>query len=174
MLSLKTKNNIILRGYTLIELLMVIAITSIVSTVIINSFSTSRIKGDLDAAGREVVTIMRQAQNDALTGRQYIANKQPCRFQVSWDTSTYTNTFWYLDASGVCNTSSVIKSYTLKNNTVFSSTDNLYFTPPHGTAFFTNAAAASSATEITKEGSSQVVCVYATGLINSYVGSTCP
>lgn len=159
-----------LPGYTLLELLVVVAIVSIASAIVISNFSASRVKEDTNASVREVMAVMRQAQNDALTGRQYVANAKPCRFQVSWAGSTYTYTFWYLDSFGLCNTSLSVKSYTLKNSAAFSGVGSLSFSPPHGTVN----PAVTNTIEITNSGSSRVVCVSATGLVTSAVGSTCP
>jgi prepilin-type N-terminal cleavage/methylation domain-containing protein len=53
------------RGFTIIELLMVVAIISIIATWALPKFSTSRFRAD--AAGRLVRTLMQTAQRNAIT-----------------------------------------------------------------------------------------------------------
>ncbi len=158
-------------GFTLIELLIVISIVSVGASIMLVTFGNNQIRRELEGNAREVVGLVREAQNNALTGKQTVAATTPCRYQVSWSGSGYSMTYWYKNASELCTQTSPVSSYVLKNGVAFSGADNFYFTLPHATLNF---GSGSMAIVLTKQGISRVVCVYATGLINELDGSTCP
>jgi len=57
------------KAFTLIELLVVIAFISIMSAVVLTSYQSSRTKKAVETEARKVAAAVREAQNDALTGK---------------------------------------------------------------------------------------------------------
>lgn len=57
------------KAFTLIELLIVIAIIGIMSSVVFVSMQNSKTETELKTAAREVAAAIREAQNNALTGK---------------------------------------------------------------------------------------------------------
>ncbi len=167
----KNKNTITQAAFTLIEVLVVLAILSVMSSVMLFDYSTGRVTQELEGTAREVASAFREAQNYALTGYQGVAGTNPCRFVVSWGTTSYTTTYWYKDGSGACTQSAILGSYTLGSGTAFAGTGNFYFTLPHAAVSF---ATASQPVVVSKAGTSYVVCTYQSGLINHFSGTTCP
>lgn len=158
------------RAFTLIELLVTVAIVSIVSGVLLVSSGNNRSTEQLENAARQVVGAFREAQNYALTGYQGVANTDPCRFTVAWSGTGYTTTYSYKDGAGACTQTAGLRSYQLGDGVVFSGTGSVYFTLPHATLV----PAANVTIALTKAGSTHVVCVSASGLINNYDGTSCP
>jgi prepilin-type N-terminal cleavage/methylation domain-containing protein len=163
----KEKN---LRGFTLIEIIIVVAIISIMAGLIIVPLGTSRVKKELETNAREFVGVVREAQNYALTGKQ-IGGNTACAFYVIWTTpSTYSLKY---TPSGSCGaTPTNIVSYSLKNGVTFSTGGSFNFALPHATLSFSSG---SQATVFKKGTISHVVCTYADGHISDRPGSTtCP
>lgn len=162
------KQNKIVAGFTLTELLIVIAIIGITTTVILSDWSGNRTAQFLDNSAREVEAVVREAQNAALTGVQMSATDRPCGFRVTWGGSDYDITYRYKDAGGTCNQSSVLATHTLANGVVFDSASNFEFTLPYGMA------SANQSIVLTKLASFRSICVYTSGRILNVTGSTCP
>ncbi len=161
-----------LAAFTLLEILIVLSITAITSSILLIDFNSGRIDQELEASAREVASAFREAQNYALTGYQGVAGSKPCRFEISWIGATYTTTYYYKNAAGiVCDQSAVIHSYTLRNGITFSSSGNFFFKLPRADVSF---AGASQAAVLSKAGFDYVVCTYQTGRIDQYSGASCP
>jgi prepilin-type N-terminal cleavage/methylation domain-containing protein len=159
------------RAFTLIEVMVVVAIIGIMAGIVIIPLGNGRIERELEANAREFVGVVREAQNYALTGRQAVAGTDPCRFHMSWSGSNYTLTYWYKDAGGTCNQTSPMAAYTLKNGVVFGNSDTLYFTLPHANLDFSTG---SRGATLTKQSISHIACVYADGRISDQSGASCP
>lgn len=170
MITIPKKN---LRAFTLIEVMVVVAIISIMAVIVIIPLGSGRIKRELEANAREFVGVVREAQNYALTGKQAVAGTDPCSFRVNWGGSNYTLTYWYKNVSGTCNQTFQMATYTLKNGVTFSNTSNLYFTLPHADLTFGAPGPSIGATFI-KQSSSHIACVYADGRISDQPGAICP
>lgn len=157
-------------GFTLIELLIVLAIVSLGASILIVSFGSSQIQRELESNAREVVGMVREAQNNALTGKQFMTNTTPCRFRVSWSETGYSMTYLYKDSSDECTQTYPVASAALKNGVTFNGSGSFDFTLPHA------ALSGSGNVLITlmKQGKSRTVCVYDTGLINDLSEPTCP
>lgn len=158
-------------GFTLIEVVIVMAIMSIMVVIVVVSFGNGRIERELETNAREFVGVVREAQNYALTGKQAIIGTEPCYFHISWSGSNYTLSYLFKDADHVCNQTFVMATYTLKNGVVFSNADAFSFSLPHAILDF---ATASKEVILNKQSISRVVCVYATGRISDQLGVTCP
>lgn len=163
------------KGFTLIEVVVVVAIIAIMSAVIFSNVNSGRSQSAVDAATRTLANAIRELQQYSLTGKQMVTNSDPCLYQIAWisGTARYTTTYFYKDNSGTCNQSMTIATYTLPGGVLFSGTGSLGFTLPYGKPNF---GTASVALPVIKAGSvSGVTCVYSNGLINSAVGSvSCP
>lgn len=156
-----------LRAYSLIELLVVVAIIGIATTIMMVDWSGSRTTRSLENAGKEVEAVVRGAQNFALTGVQSLPNTRPCGFRVEWGASTYDVLYRYRNGDD-CTESSPVGSYTLSGGVVFSGSGSFDFGLPHATL------GADQHMILVKNGQSQSVCVYTNGRILSVAGSTCP
>lgn len=159
------------RAFTLIEVMIVVAIIGILSGIVIIPLGNGRIERELETNAREFVGVVREAQNYALTGKQAVAGTDPCRFFMSWSGSSYTLSYWYKDASGVCNQTFLMATYTLNNGVAFGSGDTLYFTLPHANLDFSTG---SRGATFTKQSINHIACVYADGRISDQTGASCP
>lgn len=162
------KKNKVVRAFTLAELLIVLAIIGITTTVLLTDWSGNRTIQYLDNGAREVEAVIRGAQNAALSGVQVSATDRPCGYQITWAGSSYTVTYRYKDGAGVCNQSSQLSSHGLTNGVAFDSGSNFEFTLPYGTV------AADQTILLIKQGVYHAVCVYTSGRIITTPGSTCP
>jgi prepilin-type N-terminal cleavage/methylation domain-containing protein len=162
------------RGFTLLEILIVVAVIGIISVIILGGTGNGRTEREIDAAGREVVAAFRESQQYALTGRQIVPNTNPCQFALTWNSgsSNFTATYYYKDNNEVCNQTSVISTYALRGGVTFSNTGAVAFTVPHGKTTF---GGVSVGAQLGKAGTTGVACVYRDGLMKNVLGSTsCP
>jgi prepilin-type N-terminal cleavage/methylation domain-containing protein len=161
------KNNF--RAFTLIEMLVVMAIVSIMTAVAIVSFGSGRIKKELETNAREFASAVREAQNYALTGRQ-AAGLTACAFSVTW-TSSSTYKFG-VTPSGSCGAvPASIVSYSLKNGVTVSNFGTISFQLPWAIVV----SGGGSQVIFSKSSNTHSVCVSADGKITDQVGSSsCP
>lgn len=157
-----------LRAFTLLELLIVVAILGIISSILLVDSSGYRTTQHLDSAGREVEAVIRGAQNAALAGVQVAAADKPCGFRVTWGGSAYSVTYRYKDGAGACNQSSVFSTHALANGVSFSNAGNFEFVLPYG------AVTANQTILLSKLAVFQAVCTYMDGRIITRSGNTCP
>ncbi len=124
MKNMLLKNKKYLRGYTLVEMVVVIAIVGVVSTFLVASFVGSQATWALDASSRELTAILRQAENSAATGRYIDASKVPCLYGVD-KASTNQYVLYYKYRTGTdCTSVSArvnIMTYTLRGGATFQS-----------------------------------------------------
>lgn len=83
------------QGFTLIEVLVSVAILAIMAAVTIASLSGSRNRQEVGGAARVVAAILRDAQNNALAGKNItgVSSSRPCQFRVR--TIPGTGTIWH-------------------------------------------------------------------------------
>lgn len=163
---IKNKNNF--RGMTLVELMIVVSIIAVMSTVFLYNFNSSRTEKNVEMASREVAAAFREAQNYALTGSQGVAGTIPCQYRISWAGSAYTITYRYLDSNNRCNQETVLRTYTLSNGVTFYNSNNFNFSLPHA-----DVSSARVAT-VRKDTYSYSACISNDGLITNVKGMTCP
>lgn len=160
-----------LRGFTFVEVMMVMAIIGIMAGMVVVSFTKNRVERELETNAREFAGVVREAQNYALTGKQFVAGTDPCGFMVNWDGSSYTLTYKYKGANEVCNQTSLIATYALKNGVSFSGSNaDVYFDVPHATLNFNGI----KSVQFTKSSKNHTVCIYADGRISDQPGINCP
>jgi prepilin-type N-terminal cleavage/methylation domain-containing protein len=172
---LKKNTQSIRRGFTLLELLVVVMIIGIISTIVLTGMGNTRTEKQVDAAGREVAGSLRELQQYSLTGKQFVSNTNPCLYSIAWNTgsSNYTLNYRYQNStSGACDQQTQIAVYTMKGGVVFSNSGSVGFQLPHGRPNF---AGASVGFQLSKSTTMGVACLYADGLTKSLIGShSCP
>ncbi len=147
------------RGFTLIEIIVVIAIIGILSTFVFSSFGkTSDIKV-LETAARELTATLRKAQTDALNGVGGVSGEALCGHRVS-NSGTRINTAVLLRS---CSNPTVTttSSYNLSSGVSFGSAWTVEFSVPHGTIV----SGSTAVIQLTRNGESIYVCVKSSGVI---------
>lgn len=156
------------KGFTLIELLVVIAIIAILTGVTMVSLSQTKNQKFLESSARELIAVVREAQNNALTGKQ-IDGKNIKSFCVYGSGSSYI--MKYVESGGTvsCNQGTTIASYDLKNGVVFSPAMVVTFSLPQ-------AVSGGGQFTLTRDGSDISVCVDgASGKVaETAVNGSCP
>lgn len=172
----KTKKR--LSGFTLVELVVSMAILSIMAAITIVSLSGTKTKQEVEGAARELAAAIREAQNYALTGRS-ITGGLPCQFRITAVALSGSYTLQQTDSTG-CGTVAGSVSYTLPNSVQFSSGTGVWFDVPRGEP--RNSAGTEIGTSgvthvdfsFAKNGSTAHVCVYPLGRIEEKpIGVNC-
>ena len=148
------------KGLTLLELIVVVAIIGIMSSVIFISMSQSKSRTALEQASREVAAAIRETQNYALTGKVLASNPDdlPFRYIFMGNGSTYRVRYMY-NSGGIPGTRTYA-TYELKNGVSMSNT-TIYYAVPHATK-----EVGSSSVTLSKAGaSSYYVCICLSGKV---------
>lgn len=116
-------------GFSLIELIIAVSIIAIMSVVGIISIQSRRTITQLEASAREVSAAVREAQNNALTGKN-ASSETGCvvyNFVYSVNNPNYR-------VGGPLNSESAcpITNYKLKDGVVFASSGSVSFSIPFG------------------------------------------
>ncbi|MDD2766585.1 MAG: prepilin-type N-terminal cleavage/methylation domain-containing protein [Candidatus Moranbacteria bacterium] len=152
-------------GFTLIEVIVTIAIVSILTSVAISGINSgAKTQRELETNAREFASVVREAQNYALTGKQAnVAGTNTCSFLVSQISSTQ-----YTLSAIACGTGTaeLITTYTLKNGVGLSGTSSITFVLPRGVP------SSVGAVIFSKGDNRYYVCVSADGKIEDK--SSCP
>ncbi|MBU2028494.1 prepilin-type N-terminal cleavage/methylation domain-containing protein [Patescibacteria group bacterium] len=144
------------RGFSFIELMIVICIISIMTALILVSMNAEREKKAVEIAAREVAAVVREAQNYALTGKN-LKNAISCSFIFTWTGNSYS----------ISNCKN--QSYSLKNGVTFSNNGSFSFSIP-----FANLDISSTKDiGLYKGSSSYHVCVYVSGVVSESL-NVCP
>ena len=175
MFSESKKNN--KNGFSLMELMIVIAIIGIMTSIVLVYSGKNKIEKEVEGAAREVAAAIREAQNNALTGKQPEAGKFPCAyiFSATNDSENYGIQYAYhFSAENDCALyePKSYASYSLKNGVKFSTGNDtgISFNIPWGTA----AGSIDSPIVLTKGSSSYTICVNSAGRVTETKGESCP
>jgi len=94
-------------GFSLVELMTVVAIIGIMTSIGLVSLNASKTQKELQMEARKVAASIKLAQNNAIVGRMGPSGKSPCNFE--WrnffevnDFGSYWIRTWYKNGSGVC------------------------------------------------------------------------
>jgi len=154
------------RGFTLIEVVVVMAIISILTSIVMTGItSTSRTQRELEINAREFEGVLREAQNYALTGKQANGGTNTCSFKVSW-TAPSTYQLIAVDC-GTPPTENTLVTYTLKNGVTGPSVGSVSFALPWGVKGGTV-----SSVQFSKASKHYFVCISDAGKIEAK--SSCP
>jgi prepilin-type N-terminal cleavage/methylation domain-containing protein len=183
-----------LKAFTLIEMMVVIAIIGIVSALMLVNLNNGRVQRDLETSAKEFVSMVREAQNDALTGKQIVGSTTPCAqaFRVYWSvgssadsgsagTGTYRLDYYEKNNSGDCSYAGRVGPKTFNNGVVFTGPQtSMAFGLPNADVYDKNLAALSAQSPnyisvvLMKQPYTHVVCIYSSGAVTDRDGSTCP
>lgn len=161
-------------GFTLLELMVAMAIVGILTAATAVSLNSSRTKKEVEVAAREVTAAIREAQNYALTGKRVSDTEYPCdyKFNATIGASGYSIEYdYHVYGSTTCDDSNVLYSSSLKNKVTFKSVapNPVSFSIPYGS---TNPAAR---VVLEKKSLQYTVCVNSSGNIEEKIGDVaCP
>ena len=124
------------QGFSLAELLVVVAIIIIMTGVMFASMSGNKSQKDAENAARQVASQLRQLQNEAINGKQ-INDKIVCYFDFNYFSADKGYKIAYRDCPDgeeAVETSPIIKLNSGKGNVSIDITDttDIYFEAPHG------------------------------------------
>lgn len=160
---------------TLIELLVAMAIVVIGASIMIVSLSGARTTRALEGATLQISSAIREAQNNALTGKFSTSSNTVCRHRV-----------WIVEGESVVHTSIVsgsgcatetARQYDLSNGVKAANSQALFFTLPHARVFDGSGTELTSGRidlQISKESLTYHVCVYPGGRVEEAGAAGCP
>lgn len=125
-----------MKGFTLIEVLVVASITVLITSMLIQNFSRSRV--DLNQTTLTMVDAIRDAQSQALAGALY-DGKYRCGYGIHFDATGYTIYTSPDIESSVTACSDppvVVRQGFLSNNMLeIVATEDIFFEPPNPTTY---------------------------------------
>jgi len=148
-------------GFTLIELMVVIAIIGIMTVISVASLVKGRDQKMTEAEGRKVAAAVREMQNDALTGK----GAGGCGFTFTYGSSSYKIT------------GCVTVNYVTGGGVTFSNASNAAFSIANGQVPWATFSLAINPTKILlQKGSAKTyICVYQPGnVIENGASQNCP
>ncbi len=124
------------KGFTMIELIIAIAIIAIMTMVMFIAIYGDRENRELTAAGRGVTAALREVQNNALTGYAR-ESERSCQFVLEFEGKNYAVKRWVINDDDKCEERDTLHSYILEYDVkrIDDSNDlsQITFTVPHGT-----------------------------------------
>ena len=151
-----------LHAFSLIELLIVVAIIGALTTLVMTSLGNGRTTKELAVNAQAFISVVREAQNNALTGKQTIPGRS-CAFRVSSFGAGYAVYSGFIN-SGFCTSFNLDGTYTLTNGVSFSSLPIISFSVPHATLVIDKKVV------LTKNSMFHTICIYVDGRISDSAG----
>lgn len=183
---MREKTDKIFSGFTLVELVVSMAILSIMAAITIVSLSGTKTKQEVEGAARQVASAIREAQNYALTGKNITSTStnRACQFSVASTVNTASLSIKQASISGAsCGAPAVATTYSLQNGVQFSvASREVLFDVPRGEPSDANGEIGGSQGgaspyvdfSFAKNGSTAHVCVYPLGRIEEKpIGGSC-
>jgi prepilin-type N-terminal cleavage/methylation domain-containing protein len=162
------------KGFSFLELMVVLSIISIMTVVAIVSFQSKRVGTDLESSALEVTAAIREAQNNALTGKKPDPNFVPCDYifqKKDGSDSQYEIVYHYRDGAGVCTTGTATNNYatySLKNRVIFKNFSSaITFNIPFGNT------SSETTIELSKDNNPYFICVALSGGVSGGSTSSC-
>ena len=165
------------RGFTLIEIMAVIAIISIMTAILLVSFDGTKKQTNLDNASRQFVTDLSFLQKSALSGTVPPGVTGSVCGHGLHRTNSGGYQFFVIEKSKVSNcTGAYLRTYDSSRGSIYgtkvfekgvaleNSAQDLYFEVPHAKVYYNNSIANAPYT-LSLDGESLSVCVTASGEI---------
>lgn len=143
-------------GFTLIEMLVAMALVAILATVVIANYREANKRKSVQFAADSVINALREAQNNAVTGLQIQTSCVQGKAAVSFAANFIAGTnFYTITALDKCANTITLKNQTIPKGTLIKSTGlllngggvaslNIKFTPPFGNTEASTGGAAAS------------------------------
>ncbi|MEI7749484.1 MAG: prepilin-type N-terminal cleavage/methylation domain-containing protein [Candidatus Moraniibacteriota bacterium] len=161
-----------LRGFTLVEVMVVAAMIGIISAISLVSLSDSRVQGDVIAGERTLSAAIREAQAYALTGKNINGmcgtdSCIPCEFRFHANGGAYSITQSNIDSSGSCGPFSTPVDIPFLNGVVASDMTVIFLVPRAEPldSFSNELVSGSMDFSLSKAGKVGHVCLYPLGRI---------
>lgn len=176
-----SKNNI-LGGFTLIEILVVLAIIVIITGIVIFNIGTERQNSALLRSSQKLSLDLRRAQSFALSSKVYKTTGVPCGWGIHFNGAGSTSYIIFADLASFAdcsdrdfvragNGSEDFEIINLESGITVSSLSSglsdIVFTPPDPIVTFIPAQISASVTLINKNSATRVVTINKTGFISS-------
>jgi len=165
--------NFFRKGFSFLELMIVIAIIGIMTVAAFVSLHGAKESKSVEIAAREVAAAVREAQNNALTGKIMNLGEYPCQFSFKNSLpDTYEIEYKFHNGGGCSGTTAALyASYNLQDGVTFSgSPQTISFDIPHAT---NNIGAIPTGIIVSKGSSTYRVCVYSSGRVIE-TSAACP
>lgn len=160
------------KGFSLLELITVIAIIMIMTAVVLSSgLIQNRKERELEAAAREVAAAIREAQNNALTGKNADSDCNTYRFSFTDSSASYR-------VGNIAPCTNTPADYSLKNGVTFNGGGTIDFPIPFATPSITPPATFPVSIVVCKGGTDDSdchkVCVNSAGKVEEIKGNALP
>lgn len=186
---IKIKNKFV-SGFTLLEVLVVVAIIGIMTSVAFVSVQRGKIDKEVSAAAEQVASAIREAQNYALSGKQPSTTETTCGFGFRRINLTRYNIFYNHTTASLSTCADVPKIYdtaiassnftgiTLPNGVLFNGTTSvqrMYFSIPFGMMFNNDGSSLVSIKRflVYKDTIYYAICVNPGGFVEVRKGNSC-
>ncbi len=162
------------KGFTLIELIVVISITVMITGMVLAGMQTGKRSKDVSTSAEKLAAIIRQAQMMALTGKTIGGVRPDGGYGVYLNESTEPNSYYLfandseVDSYEYDAGDTIIQSFSLLEKVSFDSVphSSIIFTPPQGTIWVSTGLGGS---ELTGANSSLIVLEHDDTIFIGYV-----
>ncbi len=170
------------KGFTLIEIVIVIAIIGIASSIVLVTVSNGRTRAQVEGDARRLSGMLRELQNNALSGEQIVSGRISCGFSLPPSAAsaiTIVPTYLYRNGATCATTlSGVLPTFSFSPGVSLSAANGgVRFVVPWGKVWDGTGAAPLAAPvqyTLAKSGVVWSVCVYPEGRIEEAAGAGCP
>lgn len=172
------------QGFTVIEMVVVMAIIAITSSIVIVSITAERATREAERNAHVLTSNLRQMQNYALSGRSDTTTQENCFYGIRFISSSQYSLVNYYRSGGTCNSYNTIATVNLVAGVTFTGIGSyptiFAFSLPRAEVYTGTSGALSllGATQLiglTKAGKNSYLCLYSVGRIEERgTDNTCP
>jgi len=170
------------RGFTLLEMLVVLAIMSIITGIVVFNVNTERQNSALLRSAQKLSLDLRRAQSFALSSKAYKTAGAPCGWGVHFNGSGSTNYIIFADmaVAADCSNRDFIRAANgsedfetnnfdagIKVGSLSNNLSDIVFSPPDPVVNFTPGQTSASVVMINKNGATRTININKTGFISS-------